>query len=268
MFQRDYVNILKQIGSSEDLALLAKKLNLSEEFLLVLYTQKVLRDVKRRYYVIKRRLGEIKREWESGKSICALSKMYGDFPPLLLAFMLFTANGISRKQFWAWVRNLEDVEDERIRREIEEASQADLVYSPRAIEMQQMRGKRGEEKLYRALDERKVEYMREYEISGKFRKTPDALLITPLRLGNFEVNWIESKANFGDILEVRANAKRQFAHYVKLFGTGVAVYWFGLVEDVEHPNGVCLFDEFGFYNFLSKARTLPKRNLKFCGNVA
>ncbi|MGB9636912.1 MAG: hypothetical protein ACPL1Y_06655, partial [Thermoplasmata archaeon] len=102
MYQRDYINITKQLSSYEEIPSLAKQLNLSEELLLVIYTQKVSRDVKRRYYIVKKKISEIKREWDAGLTLYQIGKKLGNFPPLLLGFMLFTANGTSRRQFWSW----------------------------------------------------------------------------------------------------------------------------------------------------------------------
>lgn len=268
MYQKDYVKILRQIRSYEAIPEVARKLGLSEEFLLVIYTQKVSRDVKRRYYVIKKKLPIIKKEWDAGLSLCQLSKKYGDFPPLLLGFMLFTANGTTKRQFWTWVRDTDKIEDPRIKKEIAEACEADIVYSPKGMEIQKKRGKIGEEKLYSALAERNIEYRTEKELIGKVQKTPDALLVTPLRVGNFQINWIESKASFGDAVEVRHNSRRQFCKYVKLFGSGVAVYWFGVVKDFERTRGVWILDGTEFHSLLGKAVILPKRKLEFLGDVA
>ncbi|MEM3395874.1 MAG: TPD domain-containing protein [Thermoplasmata archaeon] len=268
MYQKDYINIARQIGSFEEIPTVARRLGLNEELVLVIYTQKVSRDVKHRYYIIKKQLPVIKKEWDAGRSLCELGRKYGDFPPLLLGFMLFTANGTTRRQFWGWVRDAAKIEDPRIKKEIEEAAEADIVYSPNGMEIQKKRGKVGEEKLYMALDERNIDYRTEKDLVGKVRKTPDALLLTPLRVGNFQINWIESKANFGDVVEVRHNTKKQFCEYVKLFGSGVAVYWFGLVKDFERTKGVWIFDENGFYTLLRKAAVLPRRKLKFLGDIA
>ncbi|MGC9061039.1 MAG: TPD domain-containing protein, partial [Thermoplasmata archaeon] len=211
-----------------------------------------------------KKISEIKREWDAGLTLYQIGKKLGNFPPLLLGFMLFTANGTSRRQFWSWVNDATKISDARIRREIEEACEADIVYSPKAMQIQRERGRLGEEKLYNALKKKNIMYQTENQLKGKVRKTPDALLLTPLRVGNFQINWIESKANFGDVIEVRHNTKKQFSEYVKLFGSGLAVYWFGLVKDFERCRGVWLFDEEGFYRTLEKAEVLPERkNLRF-----
>jgi hypothetical protein len=258
MNQDDYIEISRKIGSYEEIPVLAKKMGLSEEFLLVIYTQKVSRDVKRRYYVIKKMIPKIRKEWLKGMTICQLARNLNHFPPLLLAFMLFTANGTTRREFWRWVNDNTKIDDPRIKKEIEEACMADVVYSPWGMELQRKRGIAGEEKLYRTLDAMNIEYKTEKDLKGKVRKTPDALLLTPLRIGNFQINWIESKANFGDIIEVRYNTRKQFSEYVKLFGSGLAVYWFGLVKDFERTRGVWIVDEYGFNQLMKKAVRVDK----------
>jgi len=56
------------------------------------------------------------------------------------------------------------------------------------------------------------------------------------------VSWIESKANFGDVVEMKKNISKQLLPYVKLFGKGIVVYWFGYVTDVEPPDGITVVD--------------------------
>ena len=57
-------------------------------------------------------------------------------------------------------------------------------------------------------------------------------------VNGLKVSWIESKANFGDIVEMKKNLSKQLVPYVKLFGKGIVVYWFGYVTDVDVPEGI------------------------------
>ena len=49
-------------------------------------------------------------------------------------------------------------------------------------------------------------------------------------MNGWNINWIESKATFGDRVEVNKNMKKQLEPYLELFGQGVVIYWFGFVD--------------------------------------
>jgi hypothetical protein len=42
---------------------------------------------------------------------------------------------------------------------------------------------------------------------------------------------VESKASFGDKVQMRGDYNRQLKHYVGLFGKGLVVYWHGYIND-------------------------------------
>jgi hypothetical protein len=77
-----------------------------------------------------------------------------------------------------------------------------------------------------------------------YPKTPDFKLELPIIVdGTFVVNWIESKATFGDAA-MHANALReQYTAYVNRYGPGLVIYWFGYVKpESEQLNGVIVRD--------------------------
>jgi len=78
--------------------------------------------------------------------------------------------------------------------------------------------------------------------AGKFAKTPDCLLDEPIKLNGWTINWIESKASFGDRVEFNKNIRGQLAQYVDMFGHGVVVYWFGHIDEVDCPPGIEIID--------------------------
>ncbi|XP_068141701.1 CDAN1-interacting nuclease 1 [Drosophila tropicalis] len=67
-----------------------------------------------------------------------------------------------------------------------------------------------------------------------FDKTPDIKIILPFLYNNSVVNWIESKANFGDPKTHKWNIQQQLQSYCNRFGPGIVIYWFGY--HVETPN--------------------------------
>ena len=82
----------------------------------------------------------------------------------------------------------------------------------------------------------------EKDLRGKYTKTPDALLDDPIVFYGQKLKWIESKANFGDDVELRKNLRRQLAPYTEIFGEGAVVYWYGYVEGADSPPGILLWD--------------------------
>jgi len=69
-------------------------------------------------------------------------------------------------------------------------------------------------------------------------KTPDIRLLTPIYIDGIdhEINWIDSKAMFGDHKMHAAQIKAQFVSYVNMFGPGLVIYWFGYVDIMNPPN--------------------------------
>lgn len=75
-----------------------------------------------------------------------------------------------------------------------------------------------------------------------FDKTPDLKLVLPCLYKGCVVNWIESKALFGDIKTHRRYLYTQLSSYSNRFGPGIVIYWFGYHEEIVHlkENGVGL----------------------------
>lgn len=55
----------------------------------------------------------------------------------------------------------------------------------------------------------------------------------PILLKGRLVNWIDSKAMFGDDVSHNENALKQYSTYVNRFGAGAVIYWFGFVKDLQ-----------------------------------
>ena len=216
----------------EDIERLAKSDGYKEELLLVLYTQRTVRNATRNFYKVKHKADKLQRKWEGGRSFVKLAREL-DFPPVLLAMILMREARVPRKTFWSYVREPENIKDNRLRREILEVVAEDILYSPQGNEVQRQRGIWGEKMLCDWLDENKLEYKTEKELRDDYPKTPDALLEKPLKWKGMEIKWIESKASFGDNVELKKNAKKQLKPYVDLFGNGIVVYWFGYLEGIE-----------------------------------
>ncbi|MFO8051621.1 MAG: C15orf41 family protein [Thermoplasmatota archaeon] len=214
----------------------------SKEFYLVVYTQKTIREVTSNFRRIKSRTRELIGKWKKGKSLMDISKEL-DFSPVMTAFIIMTGQEYGRKSFRKLINDPRSVKDKRLKREIIEVRDNDHIYSPEGNLVQRKRGLEGEEKLRRWLDERGVAYKREEELREKGGKTPDFLLLKPIYFRGEEVNWIESKASMGDLKEVKKNLKKQLNAYYELFGPGMVIYWFGILDDLPVKKGIIIETE-------------------------
>lgn len=207
-----------------------------------LLTQKVSRAVKKKFHIVKQRTPSMLRQWKNGRSIMEIAEHY-EFPPVLTAMFIFQEDGTPRKEFWDIIKNPENLESQETAKEVRDAVANDPVYSPWANDRQRERGLWGEAMLWEWLDAQEIKYQTENDQRGEQgRKTPDCLLEEPMIYEGKIINWIESKASFGDNVEFKFNSKKQLIPYTELFGPGVVVYWTGYLEDMECPPNVYITD--------------------------
>lgn len=81
-----------------------------------------------------------------------------------------------------------------------------------------------------------------------YDKTPDLKLAIPCMYKGHVINWIESKASFGDLESHQRYVQEQLASYANRFGAGVVIYWFGYLDKVlecrENGHSILIADQF------------------------
>ncbi|EDV21638.1 uncharacterized protein TRIADDRAFT_59843 [Trichoplax adhaerens] len=90
-----------------------------------------------------------------------------------------------------------------------------------------------------------------------YDKTPDIKLEVPIAVNGNIVNWIESKASFGDEHSHATYMKDQYYSYLNRFGPGMVIYWFGFIKELnfdEQP-GILIVDSFPLEIITLKACT-------------
>jgi len=241
MKYEEFKHLYNKLNRPSDIKLLSQELGLEEEFLNVLYTQRTVRETTKAYYRVERWGKQMLGDWNRGMSLLQIAEK-AEFSPILTGLLIFKEMGKGRKEFWSYVRTPEIITSARMKKEIIEITEADFVYSPWATELQYKRGAWGEDKLQTWLNGHSITYRTEKDIRGEFAKTPDCLFDKPVKVNGWELNWIESKATFGDKVEVKKNLTKQLAPYLDMFGQGLVVYWFGYLDEVEIPEGIYIMD--------------------------
>lgn len=236
MRESEYSWLYSRLNSMEDVEALSARY--PRDFLFVVYTQKTVRSVKKRFHAINRRAHRLCRSWEEGESFVSIAERL-DFPPVLTAMIVLRSRGMGRKTFRRLLHHPEHAPTPRLRREISEAVAADPIYSPKGHLIQRRRGLEAERQIAEFLDSIGIEYRRERELRSMYPKTPDFLLTEPVHVRGFHVGWIESKATFGDWIEMRTNFRKQIHAYRSLFGPGMVIYWYGYIP-VEVTDGVLI----------------------------
>ncbi len=254
----EYQDLYRKLSTPEDIDFLAENFGYDRELLLVVYTQRVVRDTTKKFYRVKAQARRLAWEWQNGRSLVDVARAF-EFPAVLGSLMILEQRKIPRKQFWKMIRDLDSVRDRRLRRELEEVVKADIVYSPAGSARQYARGRWGERKLEAWLTARGLAFETEKQLRAKYDKTPDVLLHKPLEMSGSKKYWIESKAILGDPHEIKRHIKKQLGPYSDMFGDGTVVYWFGHVDDQEYPlpEGVDVVDGTYFENPLEPYPYVP-----------
>ncbi|KAF2365647.1 Protein of unknown function with TPD sequence-motif [Trinorchestia longiramus] len=111
----------------------------------------------------------------------------------------------------------------------------DDVYGPFADTIKYSIGHEYEELLKRKLLEHNISYQTEEDLRALgCDKTPDTRLDVPIGVGGRVVNWIESKASFGDRENHRTYLSDQLWSYWNRFGPGLVIYWFGFIDELNN----------------------------------
>jgi hypothetical protein len=164
-----------------------------------------------------------------------------------LAYSRYSGNTPPKSVTTQFLKDTTLIDDVRLAIDIDVCLAADNVYGPVVDVIKHSVGHEHELLLKRRLDEADLAYFDETQLRARgYDKTPDFILQVPVAVDGRVVNWIESKASFGDE-ESHANyLKEQFWSYWNRFGSGLVIYWFGFIDelDVNRDKGIMLLDCF------------------------
>jgi len=191
-----------------------------------------------------------------GKVLVRLGQQIGMAPALLARLILeyhllqteYTGDvGPPRQVISNLMKNTTQITDPNLAIEVHMCVVTDEVYGPYVDTVKHSIGLEYEYILANELKKRNLAYLDEDQLRARgYDKTPDAKLEVPIAVNGHVVNWIESKASFGDEDSHRGYLKDQFWSYWNRFGPGLVIYWFGFIEELDSntEKGILLMDHF------------------------
>ena len=241
MNANEYNALYDRLNNLDDVRDLSKK-GYDRDLLIVILTQKIVRDTKRRYYHVKTLIPNLTLDWKKGTPLSDLARKI-NFPPVLTSTMILQHMNLHKSTIRDYIQHPEAISDQRMRGEISKVLGEDLVYSPQGTAIMWDRGKMVEGRVKQWLTASKIRFITEYDAKKTAHiKTPDFRLEFPVKMFNEWINWIECKASFGDDTEVRRDYYKQLVHYVDLFGQGIVVYWYGYLEGTLRDGHIIITD--------------------------
>eukprot|EP00088_Acartia_fossae_P029356 TRINITY_DN3019_c0_g1_i6.p1 TRINITY_DN3019_c0_g1~~TRINITY_DN3019_c0_g1_i6.p1 ORF type:complete len:369 (-),score=73.67 TRINITY_DN3019_c0_g1_i6:1099-2205(-) len=137
------------------------------------------------------------------------------------------------------------IEDCDLGYEILLAKLNDHCYGPIAESIKHSIGEEHEQKIKDKLKELNIPFSDEHVLRSRgYDKTPDVKLEVPVAVNGKIINWIESKALFGDRESHEGYLRDQFWSYWNRFGAGLVIYWFGYIKQLDNnaEDGIILSD--------------------------
>jgi len=131
------------------------------------------------------------------------------------------------------MKDVSKIEEESLREQVREAIREDAFYSTLLEKVKEREGLEYEFKLKQKLENITLQFLSEPSLRQLgFSKTPDFKLVVPIMIEGKVINWIESKASFGDFSTHSHFLSSQFWSYYDRFGPGLIIYWFGFIQQL------------------------------------
>src|SRR2546427_10019303 len=129
MKYKEYKELYDHLATMEDIDFLAENFGYDKELLLVVYTQRIVRDTTKKFYRVKAQARRLAFMWQNGTSLLEIARSF-DFPPILTALMVLEQRRISRQNFWKMINDISGIKDKRLRRDPAGGDSAGVVSSP------------------------------------------------------------------------------------------------------------------------------------------
>lgn len=158
-----------------------------------------------------------------------------------------TEEPISKTKVSQLIKNTALIDDEKLATEIWLANLKDNNYGPSSECIKSAIGYDYEKKAKNALKTLGLSYQDEHDLRAKgYDKTPDIKLDIPFAYKGHVINWIESKALFGDEEHHAGYLREQLWSYWNRYGPGMVIYWFGFIDELDdnRERGILVADHF------------------------
>jgi len=146
-----------------------------------------------------------------------------------------------------FLKNPSLIEDPHLAAEIRMCVLADESYGPVSDAIKNCVGQEYENKLKNELTKLGFPFVDEHQLRDRgYDKTPDIKLEIPIAVDGQIINWIESKASFGDEERHKEYLKEQYWSYCNRFGPGLVIYWAGYIDELNtnKEQGIMISDTF------------------------
>lgn len=153
----------------------------------------------------------------------------------------------SKSQISRMMKNPAAIDHPVLAREVQLCIVEDEYFGPLVDAARRSIGFEYEFKLKQLLEKNDIAFITEDKMRADgYDKTPDFKLEVPIAVDGRVVNWMESKASFGDEENHSAYLKDQYWSYWNRFGSGLVIYWFDFIEelDVNRDKGILLMNDF------------------------
>ncbi|XP_072032015.1 CDAN1-interacting nuclease 1-like [Amphiura filiformis] len=250
-------------GTTESISAVAQQFpGVSHRTLVSIYSQNVQLKTKQTHYGHSEAAPEYYQRYQErmaespGQPVLLQMAREIDFPPALMARLVVeqyaaslpnaaetTPKGLITK----YLKEPFRIEDPHLANQVEQCILMDTTYGPVVESIKHSVGNEYEFLLKIRLQQNNLEFLGEEDMRKKgYDKTPDIKLNVPIAVNGRIVNWIESKASFGDTHSHSQYMKDQFWSYVNRFGSGMVIYWFGFIQelDVTSEDGIMLAHDF------------------------
>ncbi|XP_045452856.1 CDAN1-interacting nuclease 1 [Melitaea cinxia] len=186
--------------------------------------------ISSRYYEL---YEELMRDKQKGDVILKLAESQGISPALFVRSLLQNVSSDSTivKKY---LKDTTLIENKDLAYQVFLGIMNDNQYGPYADIIKQSIGLEYELRLESELRMMNISFSDENVLRLRgYDKTPDFKLDVPIAIDGFIVNWIESKALFGDEENHLGYMKDQLMCYWNRFGPGLVIYWFGYLETLD-----------------------------------
>ncbi|CAB4068219.1 Uncharacterized protein C15orf41,Uncharacterized protein C15orf41 homolog [Lepeophtheirus salmonis] len=125
------------------------------------------------------------------------------------------------------------VEDRDLAYEVFLANVKDEMYGSFSNSIRHCIGAEYEQLVKNNLKKLDIAFLDENDLRDRgYDKTPDVKLEVPIAVNGTIINWIESKALFGDKKSHKGYLDDQLWSYWNRFGPGLVIYWFGFIDEL------------------------------------